>query len=108
CYCPKRLTKLDRTGALGEISIIIDPLIAKYHLVYFNPGWHGELTNSSIRITEKTMCEIHTYLCNKKGHYFNTHEALIKGDVSIKYVIGLVVFDDDLRQKVKQLTNIRT
>lgn len=40
--------KDDDKKGFGEVSIIIDPVILKYKICYFNPGWTGGIDSKTI------------------------------------------------------------
>ena len=106
--CKNRLTRDDKTGGLGEITILIDPTIIKRG-AYFNSGWVGDVTDKSIKLTSKNIVKIQKRLCQTNGNpYIMTHEVLIDKDVPSVFIIGIVVHDDKLRAKVSKLTSIKT
>ena len=78
----------DEKQGLGEITIIIDPIILKYKLCYFNLGWQGDIDNSII-MNYHVDEVLDLVKANYKYPFILTHETLFRNRISTKFIIGI-------------------
>ena len=115
--CIKDKLGPDERQGLGDVTIIIDPLVLKYRACYFNKGWRAGVDETSIAMNDNVDTVL-DYICNNCRRtytemgfpivsdrlypYLATHEALIKGPIPIAFV-GAVVCWPDVESTVRQL-----
>lgn len=98
------LQDIDELIGLGEISIIIDPLILKYKNAYFNFGWSKEPTKKSILLNSDNIdSTIKKVIKQYRYPYILTHEVLFKDKINNKFIIGIVINNDEIFNKINKL-----
>ena len=100
--CIKDQLQPDEKAGLGVVTIIIDPLILKYHKCYFNKFWRAGVNDESIVMNNNVEIVL-GYLCSHYRYpYITTHEVLFKGSISSHYITG-VICEKELIPDVKKL-----
>lgn len=79
----------DERGSLGEVTLIIDPLVLKYHTCYANKGWETHADNSII-MNDNIDIVLKQVLDNYKHPHATNNEALFKKSISAKFIIGII------------------
>ena len=83
--------KYDEMAGLGQIALIIDPIILKYKKCYVNFGWSGNINEHTLIMNDVNLGFILNCLeTNYKYPYILTHEALFKKKISIKFINCIV------------------
>lgn len=93
---------LDEKAGLGKVTILIDSIILKYKLCYFNRGWFGETNEKTIILNNHMKSVIKFLQKSCKYPYILSHEALFKKRISIKFIIGIIC-EHSLKHKVQNL-----
>lgn len=88
-----KFKKIDELIGLGEISIIIDPIILNYKTGYLNFGWSKEQNNKSIKLNKKSKIDdvINKLINIYRYPYVMTHEVLFKNKINNKFIVGIVI-----------------
>ena len=81
--------KSDEKAGLGRITLIIDPIILKYRICYFNYGWVGD-NNNSLLFNDNVDTIIDYLLNNYQYPYILTHEVLFKKYIPMQFIIGII------------------
>ena len=82
----------DELIALGEITIIIDPLVLKYKKAILNFNWSKEPTPKSLVLNDTDIDNVFDKLISiYKYPYIMTHEVIFTDSINIKFIIGIVV-----------------
>lgn len=96
--------RADEKAGIGSITLIIDPLILKYKVAYFNKGWNAKIKKDTI-IMNDNVIEVLNYLKNNYSYpYILTHEVLFKKRISIKFVIGIIC-EPDIEDHIRRNLN---
>lgn len=82
--------KDDEKKGFGEVSIIIDPVILKYKICYFNPGWTGGIDSKTIIMNNNIDFVLDLAKKNYRYPYLLANEALFNKKISTKFIIGIV------------------
>lgn len=73
----------------GEVTLIIDPLVLKYHTCYFNKGW-AKHTDNSIIMNDNVDTVLEYVTSSYKFPLITQHEALFERSISAKFIIGII------------------
>lgn len=83
------LTKEEYAG-IGEVTLIIDPIILKYKKCYFNIGWNGSVDDTTIIMNDNIDYVLDIVHSHYQYPFVITHEALFKKRININFVIGVI------------------
>ena len=76
-------------AGLGEVTLIIDPLVLKYHTCYFNKGWNAH-TDDSIIMNDNVDTVLEYITDSYEFPFILRNEALFKKSISAKFIIGII------------------
>lgn len=82
--------KWDEKMGIGRVTIIIDPLILKYKICFFNPQWYGYLYKETIIMNDNVDEVLNLVKKNYRYPFVTSHEALFWKSISIKFMIGAI------------------
>lgn len=80
----------DEKMGLGEVTLLIDPIILKYKKCYVNFGWLSNIKDAIVFNDTTEEYILNKIKNNYQYPYILTHEALFKKRISMDFVIGII------------------